>query len=61
MSGSVWTFLASIPWFAWIPIAGIIGGTVSSVIQATYKHHERVEMIRQGMHPDGAKSTMPEV
>jgi hypothetical protein len=48
---SVWTVMARIPWWAWIPIIAIIGGTVRSIFSINHKHKERMEMIRNGMDP----------
>ena len=43
--------LRSFPWWAWIPIIAIVGGTVQQIIRMNHKHRERMEMIRQGMDP----------
>jgi hypothetical protein len=48
---SFWQFCSGIPWFAWIAIVAIIGGTVRQIIVTSHKHQERMEMIRQGMDP----------
>jgi hypothetical protein len=49
---NVASILASLPWFAWIAIAAIFGETIRSVTRMILRHHERIEMIRQGMNPD---------
>ena len=47
--------LYTIPWFAWIPIVAIVGGiirsTITGIVQFTYQHRERMEMIRHGLAP----------
>lgn len=58
MSQSV-QILTVLPWWAWIAIVGIICGSVSGFFQMRYRHLERIEMIRQGMNPDGGKPGMP--
>ncbi len=40
--------LSSIPWFAWIAIVAILGGTLKSIIQLSHEHDERMERIRLG-------------
>jgi hypothetical protein len=56
--------LNAIPWFAWIPIVAIVGGVLSGTIQGivrhTYRHRERMAMIRMGMHPDALQNIMPD-
>ena len=52
------SFLTSIPWFAWIPIVGIICGTIAGIVKSVQAHDERMAMIRMGMHPD-AKTQKP--
>ncbi len=49
---SVSSILTALPWFAWIPIVAIIGGTISTVTKMIITHNERMAMIRQGIHPD---------
>ncbi len=44
--------LEGIPWYAWIAIIAIIGGTVSSLVRVILRHQERMERIRRGMDPD---------
>jgi cation transporter-like permease len=46
------SILNALPWFAWIAIVAIISGSLSSVVKMLITHHERIEMIRQGMNPD---------
>ncbi|MBI5763616.1 MAG: hypothetical protein HZA51_08850 [Planctomycetes bacterium] len=48
---SFWKFCSTIPWFAWIAIAGIAAGAVRQVVSMSHKHQERMEMIRQGLDP----------
>lgn len=47
-----WTFLRSIPWWAWIPIVAIVGGILQGTVKMSHRHRERMEMIRQGINPD---------
>jgi hypothetical protein len=51
MNGVV-AILQALPWYAWVAIVAIIGSTIGSVTNMIIKHHERMEMIRQGMNPD---------
>jgi len=46
------TLVQHIPWFAWIALAGIFGGTLSGIIKMLVVHRERIAMIRCGMDPD---------
>jgi len=48
----VLAFFYSIPWFAWIPIVAILGGTVVKLVKMSHRHAERMAMIRAGMRPD---------
>jgi len=48
-----WTFLSSIPWWAWFPILAIVGGVVQTIVRSSQRHKERMAMIQRGMHPDG--------
>jgi hypothetical protein len=52
MESSTAEILTALPWFAWIPIVAIIGGTFSGVLKMMIVHRERMAMIRQGIHPD---------
>ena len=47
------------PWWAWIPIVAMVCGSISGVVKMRYSHLERIEMIRQGMNPDGGKPAGP--
>ncbi len=53
------------PWFGWIAIVAIVSGTITTILKMRMTHHERIEMVRQGMHPDmnldEAKSRIPEL
>jgi hypothetical protein len=54
--------LHAIPWFGWVAIAGVVLGTLSGMLKIRYEHVERMEMIRQGLLPDGGKPpATPEV
>ena len=46
------SILASIPWFAWIAIVGMVSGTVTATMKMSMCHKERMAMIQQGIHPD---------
>jgi hypothetical protein len=52
MQSSVVSILNALPWFAWIPIVSIVGGTVCSVASKIIAHRERMAMIQNGIHPD---------
>ncbi len=43
--------LNALPWFAWIAIVAIIGGTVRRAQKARHEHVERMGMIDQGLDP----------
>ena len=51
--------LQAMPWWAWISIVVIISGAVTQVVKMQHAHAERMEMIRQGMNPDGGKPAGP--
>ncbi len=42
----------SMPWYGWLGVVSILGGTVAGVVTASHRHRERMEMIRKGMDPD---------
>lgn len=44
--------IEALPWYAWVAIVAVIGGSISSTIVRWMSHRERMEMIRHGMHPD---------
>jgi hypothetical protein len=54
--------IESMPWFAWVAIAGIAGGTFSTIFKMGIVHRERMAMIRMGINPDAphAKPYEPE-
>jgi hypothetical protein len=54
--------IAALPWFAWVAIAGIVGGTITTLYRMAIVHAERMAMIRMGVHPDSphAKPYEPE-
>jgi hypothetical protein len=41
-----------IPWFAWIPIFAILGGSAISITKIVTDHLERMERIRNGINPE---------
>lgn len=45
-------FLMTIPWYAWVAIVAILSGCITGLVSGARQHRERLEMIRQGMHPD---------
>ncbi len=53
---TVTEFVSVLPWYAWVAIIAIVFGVGSGVIQTILKHRERMEMIRQGIHPDRPES-----
>jgi len=46
--GNIWSFLSSIPWWAWIPI---VAASVLQIIRMQQSHRERLAMIQRGVHP----------
>ena len=48
---SFWNFLSRIPWYAWVPILGIIAGAIQQIISRSHRHEERMEMLRHGIDP----------
>lgn len=60
-----WSFLHTIPWFAWIPIIAIVGGigsgTITKLVELHHRHKERMSMIRAGIHPDHPVTAQPEL
>jgi hypothetical protein len=45
-------WLGGMPWFGWIAIVAIVSGCVTGTISSVLSHRQKMEMIRQGMHPD---------
>ena len=43
--------LNALPWFAWIAIVVIVGGTVRRVQKARHEHAERMALIDEGFDP----------
>ncbi len=54
--------IGAMPWFAWVAIAGIMGGTITTIFKMCLVHNERLAMIRMGINPDAphAKPYEPE-
>ncbi|MHC4958688.1 MAG: hypothetical protein ACYTGN_09950 [Planctomycetota bacterium] len=52
--------LHSIPWYAWVAIVAIVGGTISSVVKARYRHALRMEMVAKGLDPTAINSKLDE-
>ncbi len=52
---AMYDILARMPWVAWVPICAIICGSVVCmvvfIVKAIHRHEERMEMIKQGLHP----------
>jgi hypothetical protein len=46
-----------IPWYGWIAIVAIISGTTRSVIAASHRHEQRMEMIKRGLDPSSIKDS----
>lgn len=42
----------AMPWYAWVAIVAIIGGTVTGVVNGLIHHRERMAMLNQGINPD---------
>jgi hypothetical protein len=59
MSSDLFTWVSAIPWYAWIPIVAIVCGCITGIIKLRYQHKERIEMIRQGIHPDAGPGGKP--
>jgi hypothetical protein len=49
--------LEALPWFAWVAITAIGFGGVTRLIQALFRHRERMAMIHMGMNPDRPGAT----
>jgi hypothetical protein len=49
---AVQQLVSAMPWYGWIAIVAILGGTISGVIKLVFQHRERMAMIAQGMNPD---------
>jgi hypothetical protein len=43
--------LTALPWFAWIAIVVIAGGSIRQAQKARHEHLERMELIAQGFDP----------
>jgi len=46
-----WRWAGSIPWYAWVAIVAILGGSATSMTKAIVNHRERIERIRAGDPP----------
>lgn len=46
---------SALPWWAWIAIVAMVCGSTTDFLKRRYRHLERMEMIRQGINPDGGK------
>ena len=44
--------LNAMPWFAWIAIVAIVGGTIGDLLKRSIRHRERMAMIQRGINPD---------
>lgn len=47
----------SMPWFAWLALAAIVGGAVNTAIKSWILHRERMALIERGYHPDELAAT----
>jgi len=47
--------VSEMPWFGWVAIVAILGGVVRSIIAASQRHEQRLEMIKRGMDPSAIK------
>ena len=43
--------VASLPWFAWPSILGVLGWAVITMMRMSQRHREHMEMIRHGIDP----------
>ena len=59
MSHDIFEFMSQIDWFWLMVIVAIICGCVSGTVRMRHQHLERMELIRQGMNPDGGKPLTP--
>jgi len=48
---NLWSFLSSIPWWAWVSIIVVIGMTVQQIMRMQHAHRERLAMIQRGINP----------
>ncbi|MFO0973491.1 MAG: hypothetical protein U1A27_08650 [Phycisphaerae bacterium] len=53
---AMFMFLGRIPWYAWIPILGIVAGLITRIVAMNHRHRERLEKIRHGMDPDAGRN-----
>ncbi|MFC1793964.1 hypothetical protein ACFL3Q_10315 [Planctomycetota bacterium] len=44
-----WKLCQLIPWYAWIPIVGIIGGCSVAIVDCITRHREKMEKLRRGI------------
>ena len=44
--------VAAMPWYGWIALVAVLGGTVISLVTASQRHQERMEKIKKGIDPD---------
>ena len=47
--------IGKLPWFAWVAIVAILGGTATSIVTARMRHTERMAMIDAGLDPDSGR------
>jgi hypothetical protein len=44
--------VTTMPWYAWVAIVAILGGTVSGIVKLVINHRERMAMLNHGINPD---------
>ena len=47
-----WTPNLEMPWFGWVAIVAILGGSLNGLFATVAKHRERMAMLQIGLHPD---------
>ena len=48
-----WHWAGSIPWYAWVAIVAILGGSATKITKMIITHVENMERIRHGDSPPG--------
>ena len=42
------------PWYAWVALIAIVGGTIRSLFVAALRHQQKMAMINKGLDPKSA-------
>lgn len=48
--------IGKLPWYAWVAIVAITGGTVTSIVTARLRHTEKMAMIEAGLDPSSVST-----